>query len=83
MPVVASLILIGFMPTVEGAHPRELVVLDKPIGTMPKGYLYFAIAFALLVEFLHRRIQPHAPRKKVKRNTYAQEAANGVYLRIQ
>ena len=83
MPGVAFLILIGFMLTVEGAHPRELVVFDKPIGTLPKGYLYFAIAFALLVYFLHRRIQPHAPSKKVKRNTYAQEAANAEYLRMQ
>jgi len=42
---------------------------------VPKGYLYFAIAFSLLVEFLNMRIRPKSADKQVKLNTYAQEAA--------
>lgn len=72
---LAFLILIGFMLIVEGAHLGDLVVFDNHIGTVPKGYLYFAIAFSLLVEFLNMRIRPSSPAKKVKLNTYAQEAA--------
>ena len=83
MPVVASLILIGFMPTVEGAHPRELVVFDNPIGKLSKGYIRSAIAFSLRAEFLNMWIRPKPPSKKNKRNTYTQEAANAEYLRMQ
>ncbi|NJB85774.1 putative tellurium resistance membrane protein TerC [Lewinella marina] len=73
---LAFLILIGFMLIVEGAHLGDLVVFENHIGTVPKGYLYFAIAFSLLVEFLNMRIRPKSPAKQVKLNTYAQEAAN-------
>ena len=83
MPVVASLILIGLMPTVEGAHPRELVVLNNPNGKLPKEYIHSAIAFSLRAEFLNMWIRPKPPSKKSKRNTYAQEAANAEYLRMQ
>jgi hypothetical protein len=31
------------------------VVFDNEIGSIPKGYLYFAIAFSLGVEFLDLR----------------------------
>ncbi len=80
---LAFLILIGFMLIVEGAHLGELVVFDNHIGTVPKGYLYFAIAFSLLVEFLNMRIRPAKSGHKVKLNTYAQEAADeGEYLRM-
>lgn len=59
---LAFLIMIGFMLVAEGAHLAEFVVFDQPIGAVPKGYLYFAIAFSLLVEFLNmqlrKRMQP-------------------------
>jgi predicted tellurium resistance membrane protein TerC len=45
----------------EGAHLAQLEVMGQSIGAIPKGYLYFAIAFSLLVEFLNMRF-----RKKVK-----------------
>ncbi len=81
---LAFLILIGFMLIVEGAHLGELVVFDNHIGTVPKGYLYFAIAFSLLVEFLNMRIRPKSADKKVKLNTYAQEAADSAeYVRMK
>ncbi|WP_128548332.1 TerC family protein [Larkinella soli] len=54
---LAFLIMIGFMLIAEGAHLAEVVVFNQHIGTVPKGYLYFAIAFSLLVEFLNMRLR--------------------------
>lgn len=73
---LSFLILIGFMLLAEGAHLGHLKVFDSEVGTIPKGYLYFAIAFSLGVEFLNMKIRPNKhPEKQVKLNTYAQEAA--------
>lgn len=52
---LSFLILIGFMLITEAAHLSHLVVFNQEIGSIPKGYLYFAIAFSLLVEFLDLR----------------------------
>ena len=49
---LSFLILIGFMLIAEAAHLSSLVVFSSEIGSIPKGYLYFAIAFSLMVEFL-------------------------------
>ena len=54
---MAFLILIGFMLIIEGAHLAHLAVLGTEIGAVPKGYLYFAIAFSLGVEFLNMRLR--------------------------
>jgi len=54
---LSFLILIGFMLIAEAAHISHLVVLGNEIGSIPKGYLYFAIAFSLLVEFLDMRMK--------------------------
>jgi predicted tellurium resistance membrane protein TerC len=54
---LSFLILIGFMLITEGAHLAQLEVLGQSIGAIPKGYLYFAIAFSLLVEFLNMRFR--------------------------
>lgn len=54
---LAFLIMIGFMLVAEGAHLSEVVVFEQEAGTVPKGYLYFAIAFSLLVEFLNIRLR--------------------------
>lgn len=54
---LSFLILIGFMLIIEGGHLAHLSVLGSEIGAVPKGYLYFAIAFALLVEFLNLRLR--------------------------
>ncbi len=48
---LSFLILIGFMLVLEGVHIE-----------VPKGYIYFAVFFSLLVEMLNMRIQKkHAP----------------------
>ena len=47
---LAFLILIGVMLMAEGLGQH-----------IPKGYIYFAIAFALAVEFVNMRVRPSAP----------------------
>jgi predicted tellurium resistance membrane protein TerC len=54
---LSFLILIGFMLIAEGAHLSHLELLGTSVGAIPKGYLYFAIAFSLLVEFLNMRFR--------------------------
>ncbi len=50
---LAFLILIGFMLITEAAHLSHTEFFGKTVGAIPKGYLYFAIAFSLFVEFLN------------------------------
>lgn len=50
---LAFLILIGFMLITEAAHLSHLKVFGSEIGAIPKGYLYFTIAFSLMVEFIN------------------------------
>tara|TARA_R110002073_G_scaffold8207_1_gene45644 strand:+ start:84988 stop:85758 length:771 start_codon:yes stop_codon:yes gene_type:complete len=57
MLALAFLILIGFMLIAEGAHLSHLEIFNKSVGAVPKGYLYFAIAFSLGVEVLNMRIR--------------------------
>ena len=54
---LSFLLLIGFMLISEGAHLSHLNVLGAEVGVIPKGYLYFAIFFSLLVEFLNLRMK--------------------------
>ena len=54
---LSFLILIGFMLIAEAAHLSHLVVFDQEVGVIPKGYLYFAIAFSLMVEFFDMRMK--------------------------
>lgn len=54
---LSFLILIGFMLITEAAHLSETVVFGSHIGAIPKGYLYFSIAFSLFVEFINMKIQ--------------------------
>jgi predicted tellurium resistance membrane protein TerC len=58
---LSFLILIGFMLILEGGHLAHLTIAGQEIGSIPKGYLYFAITFSLFVEFLNIRL-----RKKTK-----------------
>ncbi|MEM1327087.1 MAG: TerC family protein [Bacteroidota bacterium] len=71
---LAFLILIGFMLIAESAHLAHLKILDSEVGAIPKGYLYFAIAFSLGVEFLNMRLRKN--RKTVQLHGYNEEAAN-------
>ena len=74
---MAFLILIGFMLILEGGHLAHMEVLGNKASAVPKGYLYFAIAFALLVEVLNMNL-----RKKQKpvqlHNAVEQAEAEGI-----
>ena len=53
---LAFLILIGFMLITESMHLSDATLVGEKVGTVPKGYLYFAIAFSLVVEMLNMRM---------------------------
>jgi predicted tellurium resistance membrane protein TerC len=50
------LILIGFMLVTEAAHLSNASFFGKHVDVVPKGYLYFAISFSLLVEVLNMKM---------------------------
>jgi len=54
---LAFLILIGFMLITESMHLSEAELAGEHVGTVPKGYLYFAIAFSVAVEFLNMKMR--------------------------
>lgn len=53
---LAFLILIGFMLITESMHLSDATLVGEKVGAVPKGYLYFAIAFSLAVEMLNMRM---------------------------
>lgn len=57
MLALSFLILIGFMLVTESAHLSNAVIFGQHVGGIPKGYLYFAIAFSLGVEALNMRVR--------------------------
>jgi len=50
------LVLIGFMLITEAAHLAHASFFGNQVATIPKGYLYFAISFSLLVEMLNMKM---------------------------
>jgi Membrane protein TerC, possibly involved in tellurium resistance len=65
MLALSFLILIGVMLLVESAHLAHLTVWGKEIAEIPKGYIYFAIAFSLLVEMLNMKLSKRAKSKRM------------------
>lgn len=57
MLALSFLILIGFMLVTEAAHLSNAEIFHQHVGAIPKGYLYFAIAFSLGVEMLNMRLR--------------------------
>jgi predicted tellurium resistance membrane protein TerC len=57
MLAFSFLLLIGFMLIAEGAHLSHMKIFNNSVGAVPKGYLYFAIAFSLTVEALNMKIR--------------------------
>lgn len=53
---LSFLILIGFMLITEAGHLSHTALFGNSVGAIPKGYLYFVIAFSLLVEFLNQKV---------------------------
>lgn len=56
MLALSFLIPIGVMLLVEAAHLADITIFGKEIHEIPKGYIYFAIAFSLLVEWLNMKL---------------------------
>ena len=54
---LAFLILIGFMLITESMHLSGAELVGEHVGAVPKGYLYFAIAFSLATEFLNMKMR--------------------------
>lgn len=54
---LSFLILIGVMLILESAHLSNISVFGTVVGAIPKGYIYFAIAFSLLVEFINMKLR--------------------------
>lgn len=78
---LAFLIMIGFMLIAEGAHLGHVVIAGAEVGTVPKGYLYFAIAFSLLVEFLNMRLRKK--QKPIQLHGVGKEAEQEGMFRIE
>lgn len=66
MLALSFLILIGVMLIIESAHLARLNLFGTEVGEIPKGYIYFAIAFSLMVEFLNMKLKKKSESSKVK-----------------
>lgn len=65
MLALSFLILIAVMLLGEAAHLSNLEMFGSHVSSIPKGYIYFAIFFSLLVEFLNMRM---SKKKTIKLN---------------
>ncbi|MDR2801758.1 MAG: TerC family protein [Prevotellaceae bacterium] len=62
MLALSFLLLIGVTLIIEAGHLSHFSLFGKEVSEVPKGYIYFAIAFALLVEVLNMRINKKGKR---------------------
>ncbi|NJN79217.1 MAG: TerC family protein [Anaerolineales bacterium] len=62
---LSFLLLIGFTLVVEGLHQH-----------IPKGYIYFAMGFSVLVEMLNLRVRPKSPAPVQLHTPYKAEAVS-------
>lgn len=53
---LSFLVLIGFMLITESAHMAQASIFGTHVESIPKGYLYFAIFFSLVVEMLNMKM---------------------------
>lgn len=70
---LAFLILIGVMLIIEAAHLSHLTLLGNTVGEIPKGYIYFAIAFSLLVEFFNMKMRKNSKKPVKLKNSEIQK----------
>lgn len=57
---LSFLILIGVMLLAEASHVSHISLFGAQVGEIPKGYIYFAIAFSLLVEFFNMKLRKNS-----------------------
>jgi len=62
---LAFLILIGLMLITESAHLSDALVFGTHVTPIPKGYLYFAISFSLMVEMLNMKVSKKEKKSKI------------------
>jgi predicted tellurium resistance membrane protein TerC len=62
---LSFLVLIGFMLLTESAHLADASIFGSHVTPVPKGYLYFAIAFSLLVEVLNMKRKKNAVKEPI------------------
>lgn len=72
---LSFLILIGVMLLVESAHLSQISIFGSTVGEIPKGYIYFAIAFSLLVEFLNLKLRKKSEPVKLKDSKLIEKAS--------
>lgn len=79
MLALSFLILISVMLIVEAGHLGGLTVFGHTVVEIPKGYIYFAIAFSLLVEVLNMRFSKNKQRRITEKaaRTKAAKAKQG------
>ena len=65
MLALSFLLLIGFMLITESAYLSNAIIFGRDVGSIPKGYLYFAIAFSLGVEALNMKMRKKKYHKNV------------------
>ncbi len=63
MLALSFLILIAVMLLVDAAHLAGITLLGKEIHDIPKGYIYFSIAFSLAVEMLNMKLRKRRQKK--------------------
>ncbi len=56
MLAISFLLLIAVLLLMEGAHLTQLTLFGTTVPAIPRGYIYFAIAFSLMVEVLNIRM---------------------------
>lgn len=66
---LSFLILISVMLLAEASHLSHLSILNVEVGQIPKGYIYFAIAFSLLVEFFNMKMRKKSHKPVELRNS--------------
>lgn len=54
---LSFLLLIGVMLLAEASHLGHFSLFGQEVGIIPKGYLYFAIFFSLMVEFINMKMR--------------------------
>lgn len=70
---LSFLILIGVMLLMEAAHLSQISIFGTIVGEIPKGYIYFAIAFSLLVEFVNMKLRKRSQPVQLKDSELADD----------
>ncbi|MDR3133801.1 MAG: TerC family protein [Prevotellaceae bacterium] len=65
MLALSFLILISVTLIIEAGHLSHLRIFGREVSEVPKGYIYFAIAFSLLVETLNIRLKRRVKKYEV------------------